>query len=120
MSLVTITHFMARTGAIFVVVPLLVHDRLDLNAAQIGLALTLGNAVNLAMMPAAGIMVDRFGRRPLIIPGALLSGVAFAAFARRRQLPELSALPALGLRGRHWQLGPPAPTSPWPRRWPTA
>ena len=45
-SLVTITHFMARTGAIFVVVPLLVHDRLDLNAAQIGLALTLGNAVN--------------------------------------------------------------------------
>jgi MFS family permease len=62
-------------------VPLLVHDRLGLNAAQIGLALTLGNAVTLAMMPAAGILVDRFGRRPLIIPGALLSGVAFAAFA---------------------------------------
>jgi MFS family permease len=80
-SLVTLTHFMARTGAIFAVVPLLVHERLGLNAAQIGLALTLGNAVTLAMMPFAGVMVDRFGRRPLIIPGALLSGVAFAAFA---------------------------------------
>jgi MFS family permease len=91
-GLVTITHFMARTGAIFAVVPVLVHERLGLNAAQIGLAMTAGNAVNLAMMPIAGIVADRVGRRTLIIPGALLSGVAFAAFAYVNSYPLLLLL----------------------------
>jgi multidrug resistance protein len=91
-SLVTLTHFMARTGAIFAVVPVLVHDRLGLTTAQIGLALTLGNAVNLMLMPFAGILTDRLGRRPLIVPGALLSGVAFAAFAVVDSYPLFIAL----------------------------
>lgn len=80
-SLVTFIQFMARTGAIFTVVPVMAHERLGLEAFQIGLALTIGNMLNLAMTPVSGILVDRFGRRPVIIPGTLLSGVAFAAFA---------------------------------------
>lgn len=91
-SLVTITHFMARTGAIFTIVPVMTRDRLGLDVAQIGLAMTLGNAVNLAMMPVAGLLTDRLGRKPLIVPGALLSAVAFGAFAFVDSYPMLLLL----------------------------
>jgi MFS family permease len=80
-SLVTFAQFMARTGAIFTVIPVLMSQRLGLDPLQIGSALTLGNMVNLACTPVAGILVDRLGRRMVIIPGTLLSGIAFAAFA---------------------------------------
>lgn len=80
-SLVTFAQFMARTGAIFTVVPIFVHERLGLDPLQIGSALTLGNLLNLALTPVAGVLVDRLGRRAVIIPGTLLSGVAFAAFS---------------------------------------
>lgn len=91
-SLVTFIQFMARTGAIFTVVPVLAHERIGLNAFQIGLALTIGNMVNLAMTPASGILVDRFGRRPVIVPGTLLSGLAFAAFAITGSYPAFIAV----------------------------
>jgi MFS family permease len=91
-SLVTFIQFMARTGAIFTVVPVLAHERLGLGASQIGLALTIGNMLNLAMTPVSGILVDRFGRRPVIVPGTLLSGVAFAAFALIGNYPAFLAV----------------------------
>jgi MFS family permease len=86
-SLVTFMQFFARTGAIFAVVPVLAHDRLGLDPFQIGTALTLGNFVNLGVTPVSGFLVDRFGRRPIIIPGTLASGVAFAAFALVQSYP---------------------------------
>jgi MFS transporter, DHA1 family, multidrug resistance protein len=99
-SLVTFAQFMARTGAIFTVVPLFVHDRLGLDPLQIGLALTIGNVVNLTMTPIAGILVDRFGRRPIIVPGTLLSGLAFAAFAGVTSYPHFLLICLLwGLAG---------------------
>lgn len=80
-SLVTLQAAFNRTGAIFSVVPLMGVERLGLDPAAIGAALTAGNMLNLAMIVAAGFMVDRFGRKPVIIPSCLLLAAAFVGFA---------------------------------------
>jgi MFS transporter, DHA1 family, multidrug resistance protein len=70
-----------RTGAIFSIVPLMGVERLGLNEAAIGAALTVANLCNLAIIGFAGILVDRFGRKLVIVPSCLISGLAFAGFA---------------------------------------
>lgn len=70
-----------RTGAIFSVVPLMAVSRLGLDAAAIGFAITIGNMCNLAVIGVAGVLVDRFGRKPVIVPSCLFTGLAFIGFA---------------------------------------
>ena len=53
-SLVTFQAAFTRTGAIFSVVPLVGVERIGLDAAAIGLAITSGNLLNLATIAAAG------------------------------------------------------------------
>ena len=91
-SFVTFVQFMARTGAIFTVVPIMAQSRMGLDPLQIGVALTVGNLINLMVTPVAGILVDRFGRRMVIVPGTLLSGVAFAAFVMVGSYPMFLAV----------------------------
>jgi multidrug resistance protein len=79
--LIDLTAAFNRTGAIFSVVPLMGHDKLGLNAAQIGLALTIGNLCNLGIVGFTGVLVDRYGRKPVIIPSCVISALAFAGFA---------------------------------------
>jgi MFS family permease len=73
--------FFARTGALFTVVPLLGKERIGLTASDIGLALTLVNALNIATLYPSGIFADRFGRKRVIVPATLVSGVSLAMFA---------------------------------------
>ena len=80
-SLVTLQAAFNRTGAIFSVVPLMGVERIGLDPAAIGAALTAGNMLNLAMIVAAGILVDRYGRKPVIVPSCLLLAAAFVGFA---------------------------------------
>jgi multidrug resistance protein len=70
-----------RTGAIFSVVPLMGVQRLGLNTADIGFAITAGNLCNLGVVGVAGYLVDRFGRKPIIVPACVMSALAFAGFA---------------------------------------
>src|SRR5690606_24898831 len=70
-----------RTGAIFSVIPLVGVERLGLNEAAIGFAITLGNFCNLAIVGFAGMLADRFGRKAVIVPGCIMSCLAFAGFA---------------------------------------
>lgn len=70
-----------RTGAMFNVVPLMGVERLGLNAAAIGLALTIGNLCNLAVVGLVGVLVDRYGRKAVIVPSGFFSALAFAGFA---------------------------------------
>ena len=80
-SFVTFQAAFTRTGAIFSVVPLVGVERIGLDAAAIGLAITSGNLLNLATIAGAGVLVDRYGRKPVIIPSCLITACAFAGFA---------------------------------------
>jgi MFS transporter, DHA1 family, multidrug resistance protein len=80
-SAVTFVQFFARTGAIFNVVPLLGREHLGLTAGQIGLSLTLVNVLNIAVLYHAGVLSDRLGRKPVIGPSTVISGLSMAAFA---------------------------------------
>ena len=78
--LVSFVQFFARTGAIFSVVPVDGHDRLGLSPSQIGMALTVGNMLNFAVIWVSGWLVDRYGRKLVIVPSTIVSGLAFVAF----------------------------------------
>ena len=80
-SLVTFVQFFNRTGAIFAVVPLMAVERLGLDAATIGFALTAASLCNIALVGVTGQLVDRLGRKPVIVPGCLIAAAGFAGFA---------------------------------------
>jgi MFS family permease len=80
-GVVSFVQFLARTGAMFTVVPLLGEDRLGLSASQIGFALALPNLLNLAVVYHAGVLTDRLGRKRAIVPATLICGMAMALFA---------------------------------------
>ncbi|MBI3965691.1 MAG: MFS transporter [Chloroflexi bacterium] len=81
----------ARTGAVFAVVPLLAQMRLGLSPGEIGLPFTVASLLNLATVPVSGILVDRFGRRPVILPSQLLAGASFLIFAVAGSYPAFMA-----------------------------
>ncbi len=78
---VSFVQFFARTGAIFSVVPIAGHDRLGLTPSQIGLAITIANMLNFLVIWISGYLVDRYGRKAVIVPSTIVSGSAFVAFA---------------------------------------
>lgn len=78
---VSFMQFWGRTGAMFNIVPLLGRERLGLSPAQIGLALTLVNVLNIATLYHAGTLSDRFGRKPVIWPSTVIAGLSMLAFA---------------------------------------
>lgn len=79
--LVTLVAAFNRTGAIFAVVPIMGVVRLGLDPAAIGFAITIGNMFNLACVAFCGVLVDRYGRKPVIVPSCVISCAAFAGFA---------------------------------------
>ena len=109
-------------GLRFALVPLFVVEGLDRGPAVAGLALTafaVGNVI--AVMPS-GRLSDRIGRRPLLITGLALTGIATATLGLAPSLPVFLAeavvaglasgglqLPAAGRGGRHHRPGPGRP-----------
>jgi DHA1 family multidrug resistance protein-like MFS transporter len=82
-ALVGLTAFMsavARTGALFAVIPILARDRLALTTDRIGFGLALASIVGLAFAYPAGVLVDRYGRKTVIVPATVLSGVSLVIF----------------------------------------
>ncbi|MHB8575242.1 MAG: MFS transporter [Dehalococcoidia bacterium] len=78
---ISFAQFFGRTGAMFTVVPLQGKDELHLSASQIGVALTVVNLLNLAVVYHSGSLADRFGRKRVIVPATVISGMAMALFA---------------------------------------
>jgi MFS transporter, DHA1 family, multidrug resistance protein len=79
-SLISFTSAVARTGALFNVIPVLAHDRLMLTTERIGLGLALASIVGLALAYPAGVLVDRFGRKVVIVPSTVVSGISLLLF----------------------------------------
>jgi MFS transporter, DHA1 family, multidrug resistance protein len=81
--LVGLTAFMgavARTGALFSVIPILARDRLALSTDRIGFGLAVASIVGLALAYPAGVLVDRYGRKVVIVPATVMSGVSLVVF----------------------------------------
>lgn len=73
-------HAIVRTGGLFNVVPLVAESRLGLSAGQIGGGIALGSVLGLIAVYPAGALADRYGRKPLIVPAALLTGLSFVGY----------------------------------------
>lgn len=71
----------ARTGGLFNVIPLLAEDEMGLTPSQIGLGLGMISILGLVLVYPSGALVDHFGRKAVIVPSMILSGVAMISFA---------------------------------------
>ena len=81
--LVCLTSFMgavARTGGLFNVIPILAHDRLALSPDRIGFGLAVASIVGLALAYPSGVLADRYGRKTVIVPATVTSGVSLIFF----------------------------------------
>ena len=72
---------LARTGALFSVVPILAEQRLALSATAIGFGLALGSVLGLAVTYPGGVLADRYGRKAVIVPATVCTGLAMLCFA---------------------------------------
>jgi len=98
-SLVSFVTAFARTGALFNVIPVLAHDRLGLSAEQIGLGLGLASLVGLVLIYPSGVLVDRYGRKIVIMPATLVSGVSLVVPGRLRGVERGHRRERRGARG---------------------
>ena len=78
--LVSMANAAARTGGLFSVVPLLGTQRLGLSVTEIGFALAVGTVIGLLASYPGGMLVDHFGRKAVIAPSSIVSGVSMLLF----------------------------------------
>jgi MFS family permease len=79
-SLVGFMNAVVRTGALFNVVPVLARDRLGLGTDRIGFGLALASVVGLMLAYPAGVLVDRYGRKSVIVPATVAAGASMLLF----------------------------------------
>ena len=79
--LISLTGAAARTGALFSIVPVLARDRLGLDPSDIGFGLALGSVIGLAVTYPAGALVDRYGRKSVIVPTTVLTALSMLCFS---------------------------------------
>ena len=98
-SLVTFSIFFTRTGARQTVLPLAGNEDFGLSAGMLGLIFAMMALINLATIIPSGAWADRFGRKRVIVPSALLAAGALGLFAVTDSLAVFliaAALLALG------------------------
>lgn len=79
-SLIALMNAVVRTGGLFAIIPLLATDRLGLSVAAIGFALMLGSISGLFAAYPAGWLSDQFGRKAVIVPATVMTGVSMLLF----------------------------------------
>jgi MFS family permease len=79
-ALISFMNAVARTGGLFNVIPVLARDRLALGPDRIGVGLGLASLVGLALAYPAGALVDRYGRKTVIVPATVMAGVSLVLF----------------------------------------
>jgi MFS family permease len=79
-SLVSFASFFSRAGALFTLIPVLGQERLSLSADQIGVGLALISVMAIVLAYPSGVLADRFGRKIVIVPATIFTGVSFVSF----------------------------------------
>lgn len=80
-SVASFATFFARTGGVFTIVPERANSTMGLTAGQIGLGLSAISIVSLIVAYPSGIVIDRFGRKAVIVPAILTGAGAMIFFA---------------------------------------
>lgn len=81
-AIVSFCTFFARTGGLFNLIPTLADNKIGLTSGQIGLGLAMISLMGLLLAYPSGVMVDRFGRKWIIVLSTVISGFALIAFAQ--------------------------------------
>lgn len=79
-SLVSLIAAFSRTGGIFNVIPILGEQEMGLSPSQIGVGSGMISIVGMVLVYPSGAMVDRFGRKAVIVPSTILSAAGMVAF----------------------------------------
>jgi MFS transporter, DHA1 family, multidrug resistance protein len=69
-----------RTGGLFTVIPVFAAVHLSLSVAQIGFGMAVGSVAGLIAAYPTGVLVDRFGRKAVIVPATLITGASMLLF----------------------------------------
>jgi DHA1 family multidrug resistance protein-like MFS transporter len=78
--LISFAAFFARTGGLFSVMPLIAEKDMGLSPDQIGVGLGMISIMGLVLVYPSGALVDRFGRKAVIVPASLLTGIAILGY----------------------------------------
>lgn len=70
----------ARTGGLFNVIPLMAENDIGLNPTQIGVGLGMISVISLLFVWPSGWLVDTLGRKPVLVPATILSGIGVLSF----------------------------------------
>ena len=79
-SLISLMNAVVRTGGLFAIVPMLATALLGLTTGAIGFALMVGSVCELVAAYPAGSLADRFGRKTVIVPATVMTGVSMLLF----------------------------------------
>ncbi|MBA8826239.1 DHA2 family lincomycin resistance protein-like MFS transporter [Saccharopolyspora lacisalsi] len=93
--ILTVLLFMCLLGAASILLPLYLQTVLNTSTFVSGLAVLPGGLVLGLLGRPVGALFDRFGARPLVIPGALAMGVSLLLFATLGQNSSLVAVIAI-------------------------
>jgi multidrug resistance protein len=73
--------FMMSNGSRNQILPLMAYDRLGIGPSEIGIALSIVAGINVLILFAAGRLSDSIGRKPLIMPGCILTAGSIVMIA---------------------------------------
>lgn len=90
-SIVSFVAFFARTGGIFNVIPLYAEESIGLAPDQIGLGISLITITGVLLVYPSGVLVDRLGRKGVIVVSTIISGLAMLLFTRAGSFPAFLA-----------------------------
>ena len=79
-SIISLMQAVVRTGGLFSIIPVLASARLGLSVATIGFGLMLGSVAGLIAAYPTGWLSDRFGRKAVIVPSTLVTGLSMLLF----------------------------------------
>ncbi|MFQ5948371.1 MAG: MFS transporter, partial [Acidimicrobiia bacterium] len=86
---VSFSLFIMRAGARITLIPLYAGEELGLSESEIGGVLAVSALVNLVIVNPGGWLVDRLGRRPVLITGLVLTGIATALYGEMTTFASL-------------------------------
>ena len=79
-SLMSFMNAVVRTGGLFALIPLIGTEQLGLSVAAVGFALMLGSVAGLIAAYPAGWLTDRFGRKAVIVPANIFTGLSMVLY----------------------------------------
>ncbi len=88
-GLFTMMVFLTRTGSRQTLVPIIAVDEIEMSLTLLGVMLFVMTTINFFIVFPAGWLADRFGRKPVMVPGILLAGAGLLLFTLAGNVPMM-------------------------------